>query len=170
MTARNQTAGARKTGGDWVWAHVGFGWWSLLAFLTLGLGLEALHGLGAAWYLDVANGTRRQMWTLAHAHGTLLSLISIFYGVAAASVSGPEAIAGLATGARYLRAANLFLPLGFFTGGVYFHDGDPGLGIILVPIGAGALLLGVLFAARTASTKPVPKARKRGGKKRSSKH
>lgn len=49
--------------------HLRFGWWSLLFFLTFGLGLETLHGLKVGWYLDVENETRRLMWTLAHAHG-----------------------------------------------------------------------------------------------------
>ena len=30
-----------------------FGWWLVLDFLTLGLGLESLHGLKVSWYLDV---------------------------------------------------------------------------------------------------------------------
>jgi hypothetical protein len=35
------------------------------------------------------------------------------------------------------------MPLGFFLGGLKFYGGDPGLGIVLVPIGAALLLLGV---------------------------
>ena len=61
--------------------HVRFGWWSLLAFLTLGFALEVLHGFKAQMYLDVSNETRRLMWTLAHAHGSLISLIHVVFGV-----------------------------------------------------------------------------------------
>ena len=62
---------------DLVRRHLLFGWWSLLVFLSLGLGLETLHGFKVGWYLDVANEARRLTWTLAHAHGTLLGLIHL---------------------------------------------------------------------------------------------
>ena len=55
--------------------HLRFGWWTLLLFLSLGLVLEALHAFKASGYLSVAHETRRLMWTLAHAHGTLLGII-----------------------------------------------------------------------------------------------
>src|SRR5882724_2082352 len=43
-----------------------FGWWSLLVFLSLGGGLEILHGFKIGWYVDVGNEMRRLMFTLAH--------------------------------------------------------------------------------------------------------
>jgi len=52
-----------------------FGLWALLAYLTLGLALEALHGFKVAWYLEFE--TRRLLWTLAHAHGVLVSVLTI---------------------------------------------------------------------------------------------
>jgi len=52
--------------------HLLWGWWGLLVFLSLGIILEALHGFKVGAYLDVGNETRRLMWTLAHAHGTML--------------------------------------------------------------------------------------------------
>ncbi len=61
--------------------HIRFGWWTLLLFLGLGLGLELFHGFKIRMYLDVANETRRLMWTLAHAHGALLSLIHVVFGL-----------------------------------------------------------------------------------------
>src|SRR4051812_30811291 len=62
--------------------HLRFGWWSLLVFLALGIVLETLHGFKVGAYLDVSNETRRLMWTLAHAHGTLLSLIHLAFSSA----------------------------------------------------------------------------------------
>ncbi len=41
---------------------------------------------------------------------------------------------------KALYAASVLLPGGFFAGGVVIYDGDPGLGIVLVPIGAFALV------------------------------
>jgi hypothetical protein len=58
-----------------------FGWWSLLIFLSLGGGLEILHGFKIGWYVDVANDMRRLMFTLAHAHGTALALVNIAAGL-----------------------------------------------------------------------------------------
>src|SRR5213595_4363104 len=63
-----------------------FGWWSLLLFLSLGGVLETLHGFKVGWYVDVGNEMRRLMFTLAHAHGTLLALLNIAAGLTARSV------------------------------------------------------------------------------------
>ena len=63
-----------------------FGWWSLLVFLSLGAVLETMHGFKIGWYVDVGNETRRLMFTLAHAHGTLLALINIAAGLTARNV------------------------------------------------------------------------------------
>ena len=61
--------------------HLQIGWWALLVFLSVGLVLEALHGLKVGLYLDVSNETRRLMWRLAHAHGTLLALVNLAFAV-----------------------------------------------------------------------------------------
>ena len=122
--------------------HLGFGWWCLLVFLTMGLVLEALHGFKVDLYLNVANETRRLMWTLAHAHGTLLSLVNIAFGLtlSARRTSLPKGTFA----SRALIAATLLLPGGFFLGGLVVYGGDPGLGVLLVPV-AGALLLAAVF-------------------------
>jgi len=123
------------------------GWWGLLVFLTLGLGLEALNGFKIQFYLGVASETRRTMWTLAHAHGTLLSLINIAFGLSAPGLAALGA--GRARFAsRCLLGALYLLPAGFFLGGAWIYAGDPGLGIVLVPLGGILLLIGVLMTAR----------------------
>ena len=128
-------------------AHLRVGWWALLVFLSLGIGLEALHGFKADLYLNVENETRRLMWTLAHAHGVLLALVQI--GFAATVHLSPGWTGGTrALASRSLMAALVLMPLGFFLGGVIIYGGDPGLGVLLVPIGAVALFVGVLLTAR----------------------
>ncbi len=125
--------------------HLRFGWWSLFLFLFLGLALETVHGFKLGWYLDVGNEMRRLMFTLAHAHGTLLALVNIAAGLTLRTVPG----FGLAPGAsRALLWGAGLLPAGFFLGGLVIHDGDPGLGILLAPVGAVLLLYGVGSAAR----------------------
>ena len=61
--------------------HLRFGWAAVLVFAVLGLTLETLHGFKIRLYLDLSNETRRLMWTLAHAHGTLLGIVNIVYGL-----------------------------------------------------------------------------------------
>lgn len=124
--------------------HLRVGWWGLLAFLSLGLALEGLHGFKVGAYLDVGNETRRLMWRLAHAHGTLLSIVNLAYAFTVRA--RPGAATSLAS--TGLVVAWALVPLGFFAGGVTVHGGDPGLPVLLVPAGAVALFAGVLSAAR----------------------
>ena len=127
-------------------SHLRFGWWSLLCFISLGLTLEALHGFKVGWYLDVSNETRRHLWTLAHAHGTLLAVLNLVFG------STLHLVPSWSTRSRKLASCLLFgatvlLPVGFFLGGLVFYAGDPGVGIVLVPVGAAFLIVAVLLAA-----------------------
>lgn len=127
--------------------HLKLGWWSLLVFLSLGIVLEALHGLKIGWYLNVSNATRRLLWTLAHAHGTLLALIHIGFALTVSALPQWNArVRGIASAS--LVSASILLPGGFFLGGVVIYSGDPGLGILLVPLGAVFLFAAVLLTAR----------------------
>lgn len=130
--------------------HLRFGWWSLLFFLALGIVLEAFNGFKVQWYLAVANQTRRDLWTLSHAHGTLLSLINIVFGLTLRSGVGWSSASRLMA-SRCLLGATVLLPAGFFLGGVVIYAGDPGLFIVLVPVGALLLLAAVLLIARRAN-------------------
>ena len=127
--------------------HLLIGWWALLIFLTLGLILESLHGFKAGIYLKVSNETRRLMWTLAHAHGTLLGLINLGFAATLRAVPGwPERSRSLASGC--LAGATLLMPAGFFLGGCFIYAGDPGLGILLVPVGGILLFISVATTLR----------------------
>jgi hypothetical protein len=123
--------------------HLRFGWWSLLVFLTLGVGLEALHGFKVGFYLDADEEVRRLMWTLAHAHGALLGLVHVALA-ATLYMTHPLGWAPI-LGSRALTFASVTLPLGFFLGGFGTAGGDPGVGVVFVPVGAlmlfGAVLL-----------------------------
>ena len=126
--------------------HLRFGWFSLLFFLTLGLVLEALHGFKVQAYLSVMNETRRLMWTLAHAHGTVLGVVNL--GFAFSVGCTPLWSDRLRTIASYaFIAASVLMPGGFFLGGVWVYAGDPGLGILLVPVGGLLLFAAVLLTA-----------------------
>src|SRR6266550_6037279 len=92
-----------------------FGWWSLLVFLSLGAVLETLHGFKIGWYVDVGNETRRLMFTLAHAHGTLLALINIAAGLTARKVDRFSLRPSVSFALIW---AAILLPAGFFLGGI----------------------------------------------------
>ncbi|MGE0787584.1 MAG: hypothetical protein AB7S26_18055 [Sandaracinaceae bacterium] len=144
MTDKTRSPGER---GDRVRYHLAFGWWSLLVFLSLGIGLEALHGFKVGEYLDADNEVRRLTWTLAHAHGALLGLVHVAFGATLSIVQRAEEPWNPRTASRSLSAASVMLPLGFFLGGFGTAGGDPGIGIVFVPIGALALFIAVLLTA-----------------------
>jgi hypothetical protein len=135
---------------DYTRRHLRFGWWSLLLFATLGLVLESLQGFKVRAYLDASNDTRRLMWTLAHAHGTLLGVIHVIFGLTINAV-GADRPRRLHLISSCLIGASILLPGGFFLGGVAFYGGDPGLGVLLVPAGAFLLLFAIFSIARALS-------------------
>lgn len=125
--------------------HLVVGWWTLLLFLILGTSLEALHAFKLGWYLNVGNEARRLMLTLAHAHGSLLALVNIALGLCLNRTEWKPGFQPLAS--RCLLGATVLLPGGFFLGGLYIYDGDPGLGVWLVPAGAFLMAVGVAVTA-----------------------
>ncbi len=142
---------------DFAHRHVRFGWWSVLLFASIGLTLELLHGFKVRAYLDVSNQTRRLMWTLAHAHGTLLGLINVVFGLTLTAFPGIMGGRRLRVVSRALIGAAVLLPLGFFLGGIVFYSGDPGLGVLFVPVGAVLLLFALFYIARSSSgSGPIP--------------
>ncbi|MEZ4382247.1 MAG: hypothetical protein R3A79_12925 [Nannocystaceae bacterium] len=127
--------------------HFALGWALLAASALFGLALEAMHGLKLGAYLDLEVATRRHMWTLAHAHGALLGVLHLGF---AATLRGVPALAEGPAGrraGRLLGAASLLMPLGFLLGGAWFYAGDPGPGVLLVPIGGVALVVALVLVA-----------------------
>jgi len=115
-----------------------FGWTAIAAFMLLGLVLESFHLIKAPFYFDLH--LRRELFTLAHAHGTLFGILNVVFALTAerclSSAQGRQR-ASLA-----LRIGALLVPLGFLLGAIGAAEGDPSLLISLVPVGA-LLVLGV---------------------------
>ena len=84
------------------------------------------------------------MFTLAHAHGTLLAVVNIAAGLTARIV---DRFALRSSVSLALIWAAILLPAGFFLGGIVIYDGDPGLGVWLVPIGAALLFYSIVRIA-----------------------
>lgn len=126
---------------DHVTRHLRWGWVMLLTFATVGIALEALHGFKIGWYLDVGSESRRLMFRLGHAHGTLLALVNLGFAFTVDRMS--QDASGWTFASRALRAGSVLMPAGFVLGGLFVYSGDPGLGVLLVPLGAFALVAAI---------------------------
>jgi len=124
--------------------HLRFGWGSLLVFVLFGGVLEAMHGFKVDWYLSFGSETQRLMWRLAHAHGTLLSLVHIAFAVTMARVSTEPRVASAS-----LLGASVALPGGFLLGAFGGAGDDPGVGIALVPVGLVLLVIAISGCLRS---------------------
>ena len=133
--------------GDLEKRHLAVGWLSIAVFIGLGILLEALHALKAGYLLDVENETRRHMWTLAHAHGTLIGVMNLALAFTYSRVSAWPTAASVRVSQGML-AGTILVPGGFFLGGLTVYAGDPGLGILLVPPGGLLLLYAGVGASR----------------------
>ncbi|HEV3119209.1 MAG TPA: hypothetical protein VGY58_19295 [Gemmataceae bacterium] len=133
--------------------HHVIGWCGLLIFLSVGAALETLHGFKIGFYLDPAHKIRRELWTLAHAHGTLLALVHV--GFAAGLMHfGRWTEARLKLTSFFLLDALLLIPAGFFLGGLTHSESDPSLGVLLVPVGALLLFIAVVLILVSARAAP----------------
>lgn len=128
-----------------------FGWTSLAVWATAGVGLETAHGFKLAVYLD--DEVARLLLRLAHAHGVGLSLVVLVYSVAGAPLLASTSDGGRRVGAA-LRVAAVGLPAGFLAGAIGHPEGDPSVGVLLVPLAALALLWALARLAIAAFRSP----------------
>jgi hypothetical protein len=131
--------------------HHRFGWCGLLVFLSLGIVLESLHGFKVGFYLDPGSKIRRELWTLAHAHGTLLALVNVAFALGLVHF-GRWTAARLKLASFFLLDAAVLMPVGFFLGGLGHGESDPGAGVLLVPLGAALLFVAVGLTVWSAMT------------------
>jgi len=141
-SATSTATATAKTGDAAIRRTLRAGWLLLAIALPFGVTLEALHGFKVQAYL--ASDMRREMWRLAHAHGTLLGMLCLVSG-ALAEAHIPEAIRARVL--ALIRWGAVLMPLGFFLGGVLNSEGDPSLGILLVPPGALLLIIALVRVA-----------------------
>jgi len=125
--------------------HLRAGWSGLCVYVLLGAALELLHAIKSPVFVDAGRETARMLLRLAHAHGTLLAIVNILCGLTIQA--RPESERPLASAA--LLASLVLLPLGFLLGGLFTQGSDPGLGVLLVPVGALALAVGTWLVARS---------------------
>lgn len=143
IASQTKSKSSEKPGPSAALRHLRLGWVWLLIFLTLGIVLELFHGFKLGWYLDVSNEMRRLMWRLAHAHGTFMGIVHLVFAWSTTLLPS-WAIPAQRMAGSLLTAASVLIPGGFFLGGLWHYEGDPGLGIVLLPLGAI-----LLFASAT---------------------
>jgi hypothetical protein len=125
------------------------GWVSIAVWMSFGLLLEGLLGYKIPAYLG--DPERRELFRLAHTHGTLLGLVLV-----AAALSSQRLRVGPTRAARIaLRAGSIVMPIGFLLAGVYHPEGDPGLAIWLVPPSALLVIFGAVSLAMALAAKPA---------------
>ena len=119
------------------------GWISLALWIAFEILLEGFRAFRSPAVLDDA--VRQDMFRLAHAHGTLLNLVLL-----AAAICARLDLVRLGPGTSIgLRASVILLPAGFLIGGLWHFKDEPGLGILLVPIGAVLLLVSAIYLSLT---------------------
>jgi hypothetical protein len=126
---------------DWLGAMLFQGWLGIALWMTFGLLLEGLLGYKIPAYL--ADSQRRELFQLAHAHGTLLSIVLIVAALCAKSFA--IEIPRLAQIA--LRLGTAVMPVGFLLAGISHPEGDPGMAIWLVPPAALMVIFGAISIA-----------------------
>lgn len=121
------------------------GWISLALWIAFGILIEGMIGFRTPALLD--DPMRRDLFRLAHAHGTLLNLVLLVAAICARL----DLIAFSRSSSICLRLAVILLPVGFLLAGVWHYRDDPGLGIFFVPIGAALLLFAAFGLALSAA-------------------
>ena len=127
------------------------GWFGLAVFMAFGLLFEGLIGYRSPAYLN--DPIRRELFRLAHAHGTILSLLLLIADLFLTS----RQIAIPRAAMWSLRAGAIVMPVGFLFGGLSTTETDPHFSIILSPIGGVMLIFGVVAIALASLQKPAPK-------------
>ena len=122
-------------------------WWGLAFWLAFGLLMEGLIGFRSPVYLQ--DPVRRELFRLAHAHGTILSLLLLIANLyIQKGLAEPPNLAVLS-----LRLGMLLMPVGFLLGGIWHYESDPGVGVFLAPVGGLMIIFGVVAMALSSRTK-----------------
>lgn len=116
-------------------------WFGLLFWMSMGLLFEGLIGFRAPVYLQ--DPLRRELFRLAHAHGTILSILLLVVNLYLVR----DLITLPRIAIRALQAGVLIMPLGFLLGGAWHYESDPNFLIFLSPLGGLLIIFGIAAAA-----------------------
>jgi hypothetical protein len=117
------------------------GLWGLALWLSFGLLLEGLIGFRTPAYL--LDNMRRDLFRLAHAHGTVFSIVLLISALLVErGLLHPPVIA-----VRLLQIGTVLMPVGFLLGGLWHIETDPNLFILLSPLGGLLIIFSVIAIA-----------------------
>jgi hypothetical protein len=123
------------------------GWLSIAVWMGFGLLLEGFLGYKIPAYLQ--DQQRRELFRLAHTHGTFLGLVLLAAAVVIQRLDVPPPRAARAA----IRLGTVLMPLGFLLSGVWHSEADPGLAIWLVPPAALLVIFGAVALALASRTR-----------------
>jgi hypothetical protein len=121
-------------------------WLGLALWMAAGLLFEGLIGFRSPAYLQ--DPIRRELLRLAHAHGTLFSILLIVVDLWIRNTASLVPNFAVTT----LRIGTVLMPVGFLLGGIWHTATDPGVGVFLAPVGGAMVIFGVI-AIGLSSTK-----------------
>src|ERR1700730_1740994 len=126
MMAKNNTQDEPSRVADWSRQAMFQGWLSIAVWMGFGLLLEGFLGYKIPAYLQ--DQQRRELFRLAHTHGTFLGLVLVVATVVIqrANISPPRAARAA------IRLGTGLMPLGFLIAGLWHSEADPGPAIWLV--------------------------------------
>ena len=117
------------------------GWIGIAVWMSFGLLIEGLIGFRAPVYLQ--DPVRRELFRLAHTHGTVLSILLLIFVLYLAKNYVNPPVAAIWS----LRIGTVLMPLGFLLGGIWHYESDPGIMIFLAPLGGLMIIFGVIAIA-----------------------
>jgi hypothetical protein len=116
-------------------------WIALAVWMSFGLLFEGLIGFRSPYFLQ--DPLRRELWRLAHAHGTVLSILLLVVGLYLyRALIEPPLFALWA-----LRLGTVLMPVGFLLGGIGHYESDPSFAVVLAPLGGVMIIFGVVAIA-----------------------
>ncbi len=134
-------------GAPWFARMLFQGWVSIAVWMIFGLLLEGLLGYKTPGYLQ--DDERRELFRLAHTHGTFLGLLLVAAALCGQRFSAPPPRAARVA----LRWGTILMPVGFLLAGAWHYESDPGLAIWLVPPAALLVVFGAITFALVSRNK-----------------
>jgi len=123
------------------------GWIGIAFWMSFGLLVEGLIGFRTPVYLQ--DPVRRELFRLAHTHGTVLSMLLLIVVLYLAKNLIAPPLAALWS----LRIGTILMPVGFFLGGIWHYESDPGVFVFLAPVGGLMIIFGVIAIAASTFKK-----------------
>jgi hypothetical protein len=125
------------------------GFLGIAIWMSFGLLLEGFIGFRVSAYMS--NVVRRELFQLAHTHGTLLSLLFLVTVLALNN----RLISMNSISLWVLRIGTILMPIGFLLGGIWIRGEEPNPLIFLAPIGGVMVIFGIINALFNISWKKI---------------